>query len=359
MINVNAFCFGYLGVQKHGFNFIESLSRHTDIALLPWDPPPPPGNLPAAYKRFLENAEKDCVGRNVGIGIGVMNRMPHIVGERKIAYTVWESSRIPENELACLDESDEIWIPSSWGKSVLEANGIASDRIAVVPEGVDVRLYRPMKNDRDDLRRKFRFLCVGKWEKRKGIDVLLHAYAEAFDTNEPVELVLHCHNANAPELNIEGLIDGLELPPHPRIVHSSPVTEVQMPHLYNSCDVFVLATRGEGWGLPVIEAMACAKPVIVTNHGACLDFVNSGNAYLVDVKAMVHVDDGRNFDPSLDFGEWAEPDQDHLACLLRHVFENRDEAKRVGEVAGADIAGAWTWDHAAAKAWNLLQKQPL
>ncbi|MGA8260699.1 MAG: glycosyltransferase [Arenicellales bacterium] len=354
-ININAFCFGCMGVQKQGSSFVRALSRYTDIALFPWDPVPPLDVLPAEVRRWLGNARGQDVAGNTGIGIGVLNRMPCVVGRKKVAYIVWETSRIPERELAYLDGAEEIWIPSTWGKSILEANGVDPHRISVVPEGVDEGQYRPMHADRGVAGRKFRLLCVGKWEKRKGIDVLLRAYARAFAPGEPVELVLHCHNANRPGLHMRAVVDDLHLPPHPSILYSAPVPEARMPLLYNGCDAFVLPTRGEGWGLPIIEAMACAKPVIVTRCGAHLDFVNDGNAYLIDVKAMVRVDDADNFDPSLDFGEWAEPDEEHLAWLLRRVFENRDEARVLGEAARRDVVQGWTWGHAAGKAWELLR----
>lgn len=353
MVNINAFCFGYMGVQKHGYSFMRALSRYLDIALFPWDPVPAPAMLPRELRGFLANARGPDVESNTGIGIGVMNRMPHVVGNRKIAWTVWETSRIPESELAYLDRVDHIWIPSRWGKSILEANGIDPNRIAVVPEGVDIDLYRPMDVERGTTGR-LRLLCVGKWEKRKGIDILLRAYAKAFDVEDDVELVLHCHNANRPGLNIEALTGALLPDPHPPVLFSGPIPEAKMPTLYNGCDAFVLATRAEGWGLPVIEAMACAKPVIVTGYGGHLDFVNERNAYIIDVKRMVEVDDEDNFDASLDFGQWAEPDEEHLAWLLRYVFENRLEARQVGQVAREDIAAIWTWEHAAEKARKLL-----
>ena len=353
MVNINAFCFGYMGVQKHGFGFMRALSRYLDIALFPWDPVPAHDVLPRELRGFLANARGQDVESNTGIGIGVMNRMPHVVGNRKIAYTVWETSKVPEPELAYLDRVDEIWMPSSWGKSMLEANGIDPGRIAVVPEGVDVNLYRPLEGERGSTGR-FRLLCVGKWEKRKGFDILLRAYARAFDLDDPVELVLHCHNANRAALDIKALAGALLPGRHPAVLFSGPIPEAGMPALYNHCDAFVLATRAEGWGLPVIEAMACAKPVIVTDYGGHRDFVNEGNAYLIDVRRMVEVDDEDNFDASLDFGQWAEPDEDHLAYLLRHVFENRAEARGIGQVAREDIAGAWTWAHAAQKARELL-----
>jgi glycosyltransferase involved in cell wall biosynthesis len=59
-----------------------------------------------------------------------------------------------------------------------------------------------------------------------------------------------------------------------------------LPNLYNSADAFVLASHGEGWGLPLMEAMAMKKPAIGTNWGGNLAFMNSRNSFLVDVEKM-------------------------------------------------------------------------
>ena len=51
---------------------------------------------------------------------------------------------------------------------------------------------------------------------------------------------------------------------------------------------------------------------------------------------------------------WADPDPEHLRFLLRHVYENRDEARRKGAAAAEEMAQKWTWDHAAAKILTRL-----
>ena len=358
MININAYCFGYLGVQKQGHNFIRALGQYDEIALFPFEPVPPLDYIPPYLQKSLLNAQEKTVKQNIGIGIGIMNRMAYIVGEPKIAYTVWETSKIPPSELEHLKQVDEIWIPSTWGKALLEQNGISPDRVKVVPEGVNTQLYKPKHQEKlASSNNRFRFLSVGKWEKRKGIDILLKAYAQEFSVDEPVELVLHCYNPRLPKLKtqIKSFIFKLNLPPHPPIRYSAPVRESTMVELYNSCDAFVLATRAEGWGLPILEAMACGKPVIVTNYSAYLDFVNSQNGYLVNVKNMTQVDDPECFDSELDYGEWAEPDIEHLRCTLRHIFENQQEAKEIGKIARKDVINSWTWNHAAKKAWQYLK----
>lgn len=356
MINVYCFCFGFLGVQQHGRYFVRSLGRYDSIALFPWDDLPDEQLLSPFVRQALDNASGDAA-ENPAVGIGVMNRMGLLRGAHRVAYTIWETTRIPEQEIRQLDDVDEIWIPSTWGRQILASNGISGDRIRVVPEGVDTTRFKPVDRDHNaGADRPFRFLCVGKWERRKGIDVLLEAYRRAFLPGEKVELVLHCHNPAIHGFNIKRAIATLKLPAHAPIIESYPLPEARMNELYNSCDAFVLPSRGEGWGLPVIEAMACAKPVIVTNYSAYLDYVNTDNAYLIDVERMVDVDDPLHFDPGLDYGQWAEPDVEHLAHLMREVYLNRQEATWKGSKAKQQVADNWTWGQSARLAWEHLRE---
>lgn len=356
MINVHCACFGILGVQQHGRNFVSLLKNFDEIALFPWDHTPARELLVPEIQQALLNAESN-VDENPGIGIGIMNRMGLIRGRYRVASIVWETTRIPECELAHLDNIDQIWIPSRWGRDLLIHNGLDARQIRIVPQGVNVCRFTPSPiRSGESASTKFRFLCVGKWEQRKGIEILIKAFCRAFRPDEAVELVLHCHNTNISEFNLQAEIENAAKRPHAPIRASYPVHDLEMANIYNSCDAFVLPSRGEGWGLPVIEAMACTLPVIVTNYSAYLDFVTPENAYLVNVEGMVDVDDPLNFDQEQDFGKWAEPDRAHLEFLLRHVFESREEAAQKGLRAREDIIESWTWQHAVSRAWSTLQK---
>ena len=131
-----------------------------------------------------------------------------------------------------------------------------------------------------------------------------------------------------------------------KIIYINPTTNHDtLGRLYTSCDAFVFPTRAEGWGLPVCEAMACGLPTIVTGYSAITDFANNSNAYIIEHTMEDMADD---------MGQWANPDEKHLRHLMRHVYENREEAKEKGKRASEDILGNFTWDHAAKKALELL-----
>ena len=129
----------------------------------------------------------------VTLNLGDWRMSGQLPGRTVISYVAWETSRIPEPHLNILKHTNHIWVPSHWQKDIFTKNGLNEDNIHVVPEGFDPRIYYPPDTP---LSREgtFRFLFVGKWEVRKGINELLAAFTREFAPDEPVELLLATHN---------------------------------------------------------------------------------------------------------------------------------------------------------------------
>ncbi|GAB4184656.1 MAG: glycosyltransferase [Thalassobaculales bacterium] len=272
----------------------------------------------------------------------------------RIACTVWESTRLPDNWLPPLLAADQVWIPSAWGRNILVDNGIPADRVKVVPEGVDPALFHPGVPPAPFLAAKpgFKVLAVGKWERRKGLDVLIRAFERAFGERDEAWLVLACDNPfRSVDLRRELVAAGLRRPG--RLLVVPPVARPEVfAGLYTACDLFCLPTRAEGWGLPIIEAAACGLPVVVTGWGGQSEFLGDW-ARLIGHR-LVPVD-GIEFERADgDRGLWAEPDEDHLVALLREAHADRAAARARGRAGAAAVAAAFTWEHAARTAHGLL-----
>ena len=91
-----------------------------------------------------------------------------------------------------------------------------------------------------------------------------------------------------------------------------------------ACDCYVSLHRAEGFGLTMAEAMAIGKPVIATGYSGNVDFMNAENSYLVDYEIGRVGPECEIYPPE---GEWAEPSVEHAAELMRHVYENPQEAR--------------------------------
>jgi GT2 family glycosyltransferase len=270
---------------------------------------------------------------------------------RRVGWTMLEVTGLPQAWVDGCNRMDEVWVPASFNVETFRASGVRVP-IEVMPLGVDVDYYNPeitgfRPSDR------FTFLSVFEWGERKAPEVLLRAFAEEFKESDDVLLVLSVFNRD-PQVDVEREIERLDLPRSggaPVVVLVNPrFASYQMGALYRSADCFVLPSRGEGWGMTALEAMASGLPTIATNWGGMADFLHDGIGYPLDwrfVPAEARC-------PYYDGFDWAEPDPDHLRSLLRHVYEHPEEARAKGLAAAGEVAATLTWDHAAARVRDRL-----
>jgi phosphatidyl-myo-inositol dimannoside synthase len=118
-------------------------------------------------------------------------------------------------------------------------------------------------------------LTVGRWdpaERYKGADTLIAALPHVLKEDPDVSLVLVGDGDDRPRL--EHLARDLGVSEHAHFLYG--LTPEQLFACYANCDVFALPSRGEGFGLVFLEAMACGKPVIGGTHGGIPDIVEDG-----------------------------------------------------------------------------------
>jgi hypothetical protein len=200
---------------------------------------------------------------------------------------------------------------------------------------------------------EFVFLALFEWGERKLPGLLLEAFNDEFAAHEPVRLLCKVINRD-PGVHLKEEIRRLRLRNAGGRI--SYLFNLEFPHyqlgaLYRSADAFVSVSHGEGWNMPLMEAMACGLPIIATDWGAHHEFVHAGNAYPLRVRKLVPA---RAKCPYYDGFRWADPDPDHLRFLLRHIYEHRDEARARGLAAAREMAARWTWDSAAQKIIDRL-----
>ncbi len=297
------------------------------------------------------------------IDVHIRHEYPPILTPPKKGHWVtilpWEFGFLPKNWTKIfIDQVDEMWVPSNYVKEVYMNSGIPSERVIVVPNGIDPEIYNPnVAPYKLKTTKKFKFLFVGGTIFRKGIDILLKSYTNAFSNKDDVCLVIKdmgtqsFYKKNNSKDKILKLMKDKTAPEIEYIDELLP--EKELVGLYTACNILVLPYRGEGFGLPILEAMACGTTPLVTNGGACLDFCNEQNAILINARVL-KTDVDEIGGKKLVKNAWIhEPDKNDLVNKMKWVVEFSDQIKKMGKVTSETIRKEWTWD----KSVNIVAKR--
>lgn len=266
-------------------------------------------------------------------------------GKIKIGYSMLEVTGIPREWVRQANLMDEVWVPSKFNKMTFQDSGV-NVPIHVIPLGIDPAYFSPAIRS-NKLKETYTFLSNFEWGERKAPEILLKAFSDEFSVSEPVALVCKVNNFDG-GVNIHSQIENLGLRSGGgRIViaENAILKNYDLGALYASADCFVLPARGEGWGMPILEAMACGLPVIATNWSAQTDFMTEQNAFPLQVERLIPANAKC---PYYEGFEWAEPSYEHLRSLMRWVFENQQAASARGMLAAMDVRSNWTWSNTAA-----------
>lgn len=274
-----------------------------------------------------------------------------------IGRTMFETDRVNAQHVERCNRMDYVWVPTDFHVNTFVQSGVDPNKVVKIVQPVDWKFFDPVKYKPFYLPSKgtlvlgsrsvnikteshFVFLSVFKWEHRKGWDVLLRSYLKEFSKVDGVALYLLTnpyYTENDFGNKILEFVEGsdLERPVHgwaPVYVIDNHIAQIDFPRIYKAADAFVLPSRGEGWGRPIVEAMAMSLPVIITNWSGPTEYMTEENSYPLPVERMSEVIEGP-FQGHL----WAEPSVDKLQNLMRHVMSNPEEAKAKGRQAREDM----------------------
>lgn len=331
-----------------------------DIRYIPFEPDqftPSPQSKYAVLQKVSQTPHPDA-------DIHVRHRFPPDLSKppsgKFILMQPWEFGSLPVAWCKAMSSVvDEIWVCSRFLKLCYEKSGVPREKIVVVPNGIDPMLFTPdaLKASwvREAAAGRYCFLYNGGITTRKGTDLLINAYLSEFRVDEQVCLVIK-DSVVYPKgmaVRVKALSDQTDIA---KIIYSGQsMAHEDLAGLYTACDCYVHPYRAEGYGLPIAEAMACGKPVIVTGGGACLDFVEPDKGYFVKC-TLEQIPEKKigNF-VTVDYPFWLQPDMDHLRSVLRYVFNNREKAAKRGREASDGIRMHHRWQDAAGIAMKRLE----
>lgn len=270
----------------------------------------------------------------------------HNSGNYKIGHCEFEGEKLPAIWVRYCNMMNEVWVPTEWDKKKCITAGVIVP-INVFPQGIDPNYfhpdYAPMTTDATE---NFKFLCNAAWFPRKNLRNLMVAFQSEFKKGEDVCLIIKTID--------QGLNKGIEneVKDIPSVKDSAPVyvreeeiPDHRLPSLYTMADCFVMPTHGEGWGLPIFEALACGIPVITTGYGAPFEVLKNAKGEplpgvkFIDCK-MAPATENYVY---MEGANWAEPNMIQLKKLMRESYNNRAAERQAAKATSAIIREKFSW----------------
>ena len=254
-------------------------------------------------------------------------------GQYAAMFTMYETTWLPESFREHLHNFDLLIVPSDQNVELFSQYHPNVKRVLL---GVDPERWH--FTERPPVDRYFRFL-IGGSGARKGGDLVQRAFLAAFPVDPPdgpsPRLVIKSPRGN----------DDILSPARTEFV-SGYLSADEEVELYSTVHCYVQPSRGEGFGLQPLQAIAQGVPTILTDAHGHASFAHLGygiGSTLVKSpsSAFLHGDH-----PEM---RWWEPDFDELVDRMRHVYDHYDQALEVGRRGASGVELGFTWRHSAAQ----------
>jgi glycosyltransferase involved in cell wall biosynthesis len=270
-------------------------------------------------------------------------------------FPIFELDRFNEIEKASLKLCDELITCSKWGAKVIKEQ--TGKDCHVVPLGIDDEIFKPCGPS--TLKNTIFFNC-GKWEIRKGHDILIECFNKAFNESDNVELWLMCDNIFLQD----GGKSWIDLCKKSKLSSKIRLIPRQSDHadvyrIMSKTDVGVFPSHAEGWNLELLELMAIGKHVIATDYSAHTEYCTSENSSLLNIDSLESAYDGIWFHNN---GRWAEikdETKDQMISYMRMHHKNKQDGLLGINSKGIETGKQYTWANSAKILSDLLNNDDI
>jgi glycosyltransferase involved in cell wall biosynthesis len=291
---------------------------------------------------------------NIGQAIGFLYHSPYsmmrVNTPYRILYTMFESTKIPDDWHDYLHAANKVIVPSKWCRDIFRKSGFDPE---VVPLGYDDNIFKFQERENKRRSRKnFVFLHYNAYNIRKGFIEVVKAFTQEFAKDEPVKMIFKTNQTKPPFPFIASRYPNIE-------VITGEMDAVTLAELCHRSDAFVFPSRGEGFGMTPLEAMATGMPAIIPNAHGITEYFNPECMYEVKIGSMCPAIYSRY--RGMDVGQMYVSDISHLRSQMRYVYEHQDEAMAKGRAA-SEYVKQWTYKVTAGKlkdTFRDIMSQPL
>lgn len=240
-------------------------------------------------------------------------------------YTIFELDELTEQEKHNILNLDKIIVPSQWAASI-----ISHKNIAVQPIGVDTNIFGYNPLDSKLHSSTYKFLHIGKYERRKSHDEIVKCFNDVFEPSDDVSLILHVNNSFCPDQTHAFKQRSLASKMGKKIMFiNGNISNQKLAELYNSCHCYLAPSKAEGWNMPLLEALACGLPAIASDCTAHTEYCTAENSTLIPSLLKEKANDGIFFHGKC--GSWHLPNWDSFKDALKHHYKEniRDNHKGI------------------------------
>lgn len=273
----------------------------------------------------------------------------HVGRKLNIGFPIFECNKFTKQEKANLNSCDIVLCCSKWALDVLHDAKLYNTGM-LVPLGVDTTVFtQKIKTSSES--EPYRFFFPGKFEYRKGFDVVMSVFDRVFTENDNIEIIFLPFNPFIREQNEEWakFLMQSKLASKVKILNRLETHE-QVAEIYQNVDCVVSFSRAEGWNMPLLEGLATGCQVVATNYSGQTEFLTSSNSILIDVEDKELMIDGVFFNGEAG-GEWLCLKNINPLCeAIASVYER---GKTIN-YAGITTAKDFTWDNTAKYIMNIV-----
>lgn len=282
------------------------------------------------------------------------------LGKYHIGHFFWETDKVPKDFVDGLNLMDEIWTGSNANSQAMRAGGVTT-KIKIFPQAIetDREWPEPYKIQGFD---GILYYSIFEWTDRKNPEALLEAYWKAFQNDENVGLLIKTYFRNFTLENKQMIRtaikklkakSGLKKFP-PVFLYMDLMDRRHIMRLHKTGDVFVSAHRGEGWGIPQVEAALAGNAVISTGYGGCHEWFDGGinliSYDMVPVNGMAHSTKWYSDDQN-----WAEINKQELIDAMQNYYSYQGLIRMDGEKAQSQVIDIFNLENVGDMMANRLE----
>lgn len=320
-------------------------------------------SMPWEIKSRLERMCNNQISQNAPVIMHQKEQDIHILkGVKKYCYTLFETDHLPKQWIEGLLKMDGVFTFSNFNRDCWIANdNFPANKLHVLQWGVDDVFIDNQKQVEILNARGYKFLANGDFVERKNFEILLTAYIEEFNPNEDVTLILKTHYGGFTQVHKDALLKTLKnfvyklsKTPPKILFFPDKIMQEDMAILYKSCDCLVMPSKGEGLGLPVLEAMAAGLPVIAADGSSLKELPFAG----IRIPCKSEIIDSVSFIQKCPHAlnhKWVNIGIDDLRNAMRQMFRVPGEGKNLGK-ANRELVlhGGRSWHNAAIKMIKVI-----